>query len=78
MYYIVKRYNSEIFPNCQTTPSIRILLPDMKRNIKNHLFIVYAVINSVLRGENECIDINIYDLIKAFDVLWLTDLMNDL
>ena len=49
-----------------------------KRNIKNHLFIVYAVINSVLRGESECIDINIYDLIKAFDVLWLADSMNDL
>ena len=49
-----------------------------KRNINNHLFIVYVVINSVIRGESECVDINIYDLIKAFDVLWLQDSMNDL
>ena len=50
-----------------------------KRNIKNHLFIIYGIINSVLKGESEseCIDIQIYDLVKAFDVLWLDDCMND-
>ena len=47
-----------------------------KKNIKNHLFIIYGVINSVLKGENACIDIQIYDLVKAFDVLWLADSMN--
>ena len=49
-----------------------------KKNIRNHLFIVNGVINSVLRGESGCIDIQIYDLVKAFDVLWLADCMNDL
>ena len=49
-----------------------------KKNIKNHLFLVYGVINSVLKGESGCIDIGIYDLIKAFDVLWLSDSKNDL
>ena len=49
-----------------------------KKSIKNHLFIIYGVINSVLKGESECIDIQIYDLVKAFDVLWLADSMNDL
>ena len=48
------------------------------KNIRNHLFIIYGVINSVLKGESECIDIQIYDLVKAFDVLWLADTMNDL
>ena len=48
-----------------------------KRNIKNHLFIIYAVINSVMKSES-CVDIQIYDLVKAFDVLWLQDTMNDL
>ena len=48
-----------------------------KRNIKNHLFIIYAVINSVMKSES-CVDIQIYDLVKAFDVLWLQDSMNDL
>ena len=43
-----------------------------KRNIKNHLFIIHGIINSVLKGEGGCIDILIYDLVKAFDVLWLS------
>ena len=49
-----------------------------KKNISNHLFIVYGVINSVIMGESKCVDIHIYDLVKAFDVLWLQDSMNDL
>ena len=48
------------------------------RNIKNHLFIIYGIINSVIKGKAECIDIQIYDIQKAFDTLWLTDCMNDL
>ena len=31
-----------------------------------------------MKGEHACIDIQIYDLVKAFDVLWLADSMNDL
>ena len=41
------------------------------RNIKDQLFIIYGIINSVLKGNEPCIDIQIYDLIKAFDSLWL-------
>ena len=48
------------------------------KNIKNHLFIVYAVINYVLKSNSTCVDIHIYDLVKAFDVLWLEDSFNDL
>ena len=48
------------------------------RNIQNHLFIIYGVINSVIKGNYECIDIQIYDLVKAFDALWLDDCLNDL
>ena len=49
-----------------------------KRNIRNHLFIIYGIINSTIRGKSECVDLQIYDLVKAFDVLWLDDTMNDL
>ena len=48
------------------------------RNVKNHLFIIYGIINSVIKGNEECIDIQIYDLVKAFDALWLEDCMIDL
>ena len=48
------------------------------RNIKNHLFMIYSIINSVIRGKEDCVDIQIYDIEKAFDGLWLQDCMNDL
>ena len=49
-----------------------------RRNIKDHLLIIHGVINSVIRGEEECIDIQIYDIEKAFDAMWLEDCMNDI
>ena len=48
------------------------------RNIKNHLFIIYGVINHVIKGKGESIDLQIYDLEKAFDALWLEDCLIDL
>merc|ERR1711894_293602 len=47
------------------------------RNIRNHLFMIYGIINSVVKGNEDCIDIQIYDIEKAFDGLWLEDCMND-
>ena len=52
--------------------------PGKKRNIKDHLLIIHGVINSVVKGNEECIDIQIYDLEKAFDALWLEDCLNDI
>ena len=49
-----------------------------KRNIKDHLLIIHGIINSIVKGNEECIDIQIYDLEKAFDALWLEDCLNDL
>ena len=49
-----------------------------KKNIRNHLFIVHEVINSVLQGNGGCVSLQIYDLVKAFDALWVEDCMNDL
>ena len=48
------------------------------KNIKNHLFIIYGIINSVVKGEAKAIDVQIYDIQKAFDALWLEESMNDL
>ena len=49
-----------------------------QKNIKNHLFIVYGIINSTLYEEKSCVDIGIYDLYKCFDSLWLEDCLIDL
>ena len=48
-----------------------------ERNVKNHLFILHGIINSVIKGNDPCIDIQIYDLEKAFDSLWLEDCLID-
>ena len=48
------------------------------KNIRNHLFMVYGIINDVHNGKSACIDIQIYDLVQAFDALWLEDCMNDI
>ena len=48
------------------------------KNIKNHLFIIYGIINSVIKGEANPIDVQIYDIQKCFDALWLEESMNDL
>ena len=48
-----------------------------KRNIKDHLLIIHGIIKSVVRDGEGCIDIQIYDLIKAFDAMWLEDCLND-
>ena len=49
-----------------------------KRNIRDHLFIIYSVINSVIKDNMDCIDIQLYDIQKCFDSLWLDDVFNDL
>ena len=49
-----------------------------KHNAKDHLLIIHGVINSVIKGKEDPIDIQIYDLEKAFDALWLEDCLNDL
>ena len=33
---------------------------------------------SIIKDGKSCIDIQIYDLVQAFDALWLADCMNDL
>ena len=48
------------------------------RNIRDHLFILYGVINSVINGNSDSVDIQIYDIEKCFDALWLQDCMLDL
>ena len=48
------------------------------RNIRNHLFIVYGIINHVLQGKGEPLDVGIYDIAKCFDSIWLEEAMNNL
>ena len=41
------------------------------KNIRNHLFTIHGVINSVMQGEENCVDLQVYNLEQCFDALWL-------
>ena len=51
---------------------------DLSYILNISLFIVYGVIHSVLNGSEDPVDIQIYDVEKCFDALWLEDCMLDL
>ena len=66
------------YPDLEANMSDSNIGARKQKNVRNHLFIVYGIINSVLRDGRGCIDIQIYDLVQAFDALWLQDCMNDI
>ena len=47
-------------------------------SIRNHLFVIYSVLNSVIQKESSPVDIHMYDLCKCFDGLWLEECCNNL
>ena len=48
-----------------------------KRMAKDHLFIIYGVINDVVNGDAEEVDIQVWDIEKAFDKLSLRESVLD-
>ena len=70
-------YN-DLYPEIESNMSNSNIGAMKNKNIRDHLFVVYGIINSVVRGESPCVDIQIFDLKKCFDGLWLEDVMNDL
>ena len=48
------------------------------RNIRDNIFVLNAVTNSVVKGNAEPIDIQLYDVEKFFDALWMKECINDI
>ena len=48
------------------------------RNVRDNLFVLYAIMNSIKTGGEEACDIGVYDVIKCFDSLWSQECINDL
>ena len=67
----------EKYPHLDRSMSCSNVGARKHRNVRNHLFILNGVINNVVRSSDHPIDIQIYDLVQAFDALWLQDCMND-
>ena len=48
------------------------------RNIRDHIFVINAILNSVINGDEEPLDFQVYDVDKCHDSLWLHEVVNDL
>ena len=48
------------------------------RNIRDHLFVINAILQDIKQNKKECIDIGIYDVMKCFDKMWASETANDL
>ena len=48
-----------------------------ERNIRHNLFVVYGIINLVMKGELSETDIQLYDILKCFDKLWLEETLEN-
>ena len=48
------------------------------RNIRDNIFVLNAVINSIKAGKEEACDITLYDVEKCFDALWAQECINTL
>ena len=48
------------------------------RNVRDNIFVVNAVTNSVINGNEDPIDVQVYDVEKCFDALWVQECINDL
>ena len=49
-----------------------------KRNVRDNLFVMNAIMNSSKKGTDVPCDICVYDVKKCFDSLWLKECINDL
>ena len=49
-----------------------------QRNIRDNLFVLGAVLNSVIKGSEEAVDLQVFDIEKCFDALWMQECINDI
>ena len=47
-----------------------------QRNIRDNIFVMNAIINSITKENEESLDCQIFDVDKCFDSLWLNEVIN--
>ena len=70
-------YNDE-YPNIDEELSDSNVGARKNRNIRDNIFVLGAITNSVINGNEESIDVQVYDVEKCFDALWVQECINDL
>ena len=48
------------------------------RNVRDNIFTLNAITNSIINGNEDPVDIQLFDIEKCFDTLWVEECMNDL
>ena len=48
------------------------------RNIRDNIFVLNAVTNSVIKGKEDAVDLQVFDVEKCFDSLWVQECINDI
>ena len=48
------------------------------RNIRDHIYVINAIMNSITSGSEEACDITVHDIEKCFDSLWAQECVNTL
>ena len=48
------------------------------RNVRDNIFTLNAITNSIINGNEDPIDIQLFDIEKCFDTLWVEECINDL
>ena len=48
------------------------------RNIRDNIYVVNAIMNSIVSGKEEACDITVHDIEKCFDSLWAQECVNTL
>ena len=48
------------------------------RNIRDNIFVINAVNNSVIKGKEDPVDIQVFDVEKCFDALWVEECINNI
>ena len=46
--------------------------------MRDNIFVLNAITNSVVNGNGEPIDIQVFDIEKCFDALWVEECINDI
>ena len=47
-----------------------------ERNVRDNIFVMNAIINSIKKGNENPVDFQVYDVEKCFDSLWLHEVIN--
>ena len=48
------------------------------RNVRDNILVLNAITNSIINGKEKSVDIQIFDIEKCFDALWVEECVNDL